>query len=277
MCDNEPSTKSLQDSAIRSLAGVEVIPQGPPEGDHKANGREEMAVREVKRQCRTLRISAVQNTGVRIADDSPLLSWLPRLRSARHEQNAKWHRREDERNEANWTKMEKHKSTRHEARGTRHEARGTRHEHRPALVDRIRSAHNFSQVSLDTCFVSTSATFSALCTVIRRTRPKATHDWYGQESNFQRLAVLSRTLVPPETRVFPALPQVHEQKMQSFKIKKLICNTEETTMEVWPNKQHLTAKKMAKTSSRLKPRFILSPERTRMTRTTGKNMGRRYQ
>ena len=47
-----------------------------------ANGREERAVREVKRQCRTLRISAEQNTGVRIADDSPLLSWLPR--SAAH-------------------------------------------------------------------------------------------------------------------------------------------------------------------------------------------------
>ena len=56
-----------------------MIPQGPPEGDHMANGRVEMAVREVKRQCRTLRISAEQNTSVRIADDSPLLSWLPRF------------------------------------------------------------------------------------------------------------------------------------------------------------------------------------------------------
>ena len=56
-----------------------MIPQGPPEGDHMVNGRFEMAVREVKRQCRTLRISAEQNTSVRIADDSPLLSWLPRF------------------------------------------------------------------------------------------------------------------------------------------------------------------------------------------------------
>ena len=39
----------------------------------------EMAVREVKRQCRTLRISAEHNTNVRIADDSPLLSWLQRF------------------------------------------------------------------------------------------------------------------------------------------------------------------------------------------------------
>ena len=79
ICDNEPSTKALQDTVIHACVGVEVIPQGPPEGDHMANGRVEMAVREVKRQCRTLRISTEHNTGVRIADDSPLLSWLPRF------------------------------------------------------------------------------------------------------------------------------------------------------------------------------------------------------
>ena len=50
--------------------------RGPIEGDHMANGRVEMVVREVKRQCRTLRISAEHNTGVRIVDDSPLLSGL---------------------------------------------------------------------------------------------------------------------------------------------------------------------------------------------------------
>ena len=78
-CDNEPSTKALQDAVIHACVGVEVIPQEPPEGDHMTNGRVEMAVREVKRQSRTLRISAEQNTSVRIADDSPLLSWLPRF------------------------------------------------------------------------------------------------------------------------------------------------------------------------------------------------------
>ena len=72
-CDNEPSTKALQDAVIHACVGVEVIP------DHMANGRVEMAVREVKRQCRSLRISAEHTTGVRISDDSPLLSWLPRF------------------------------------------------------------------------------------------------------------------------------------------------------------------------------------------------------
>ena len=75
-CDNEPSTKALQDAVIHACVGVEVIPQGKPKGDHMANGRVEMAVREVKRQCGTHRFSAEQNTSVRIADDSPLLSWL---------------------------------------------------------------------------------------------------------------------------------------------------------------------------------------------------------
>ena len=64
---------------IHACVGVEVIPQRPLEGDHMANGRVEMAVREVKPQCRTLRISAEQNTSVRIADDSPSLRWLPRF------------------------------------------------------------------------------------------------------------------------------------------------------------------------------------------------------
>ena len=76
-CDNEPSTKALQDAVIHACEGVEVMPQGLPDGDHMANGRVEMAVRDVKRQCRTLRISAEHNTGVRIADDGPLLSRLP--------------------------------------------------------------------------------------------------------------------------------------------------------------------------------------------------------
>ena len=78
-CDDEPSTEALQDEMIHACVGVEVVPQEPLEVDHMANGRVEMAVSEVKRRCRTLRISAEQNTIVRIEDDSPLLSWLPRF------------------------------------------------------------------------------------------------------------------------------------------------------------------------------------------------------
>ena len=42
-CDDEPSTKALQDAVIQVCVGVEVIPQGPLEGDHMANGRVGMA------------------------------------------------------------------------------------------------------------------------------------------------------------------------------------------------------------------------------------------
>ena len=47
-----------------------------------ANGRVETAVREVKRQCRTLRMSAEQQISVRVEDDSPLLSSLPHVVAA---------------------------------------------------------------------------------------------------------------------------------------------------------------------------------------------------
>ena len=56
-CDNEPSTKSLQGAVMQACAGEQEIPQGPLAGDHMANGRVDMVVREVKRQYRTLRIS----------------------------------------------------------------------------------------------------------------------------------------------------------------------------------------------------------------------------
>ena len=42
-CDNEPITNALQGAVIHACAGVEVIPQGPPEGGRMANGRVEMA------------------------------------------------------------------------------------------------------------------------------------------------------------------------------------------------------------------------------------------
>ena len=65
-CDNETSTKARQDAVNHACVGVEVIPQGPHKGDHMANGRVEMTVREVKQERRTLRTSAEHHTGVRL-------------------------------------------------------------------------------------------------------------------------------------------------------------------------------------------------------------------
>ena len=106
-CDNEPSTTALQDAVIHACVGVDVIPQGPLEGDHMANGLVEMAVRTVKRQCRTHRNSAEQNTSVRITDDSPFLCWLFRFAAQVIHKNEDPQRRKDERNEENRSKMEK--------------------------------------------------------------------------------------------------------------------------------------------------------------------------
>ena len=69
------------------------------------NGRVEMAVREVKRQCRTLGISAEHNTDARIAHDRPLLSWL--VRFAAHVMNKMRIGKEGKTSEENWSKMEK--------------------------------------------------------------------------------------------------------------------------------------------------------------------------
>ena len=72
-----------------------------------ANGRVALVVREAKRQCRSLRTSAEQNTGVRIADDSPPLVWLPRFAAPVMNKMRIGSDGKKERNYANWTKMEK--------------------------------------------------------------------------------------------------------------------------------------------------------------------------
>ena len=98
-CDDEPSTKPLQDALIQACAGVEVIPQGPLDGDHMANGRVQMAVRKVNRLCRTLWISAEQHTTAVFPCCSP-----------RHEHNENRQGWKKERIETNW-RMEKANGT----------------------------------------------------------------------------------------------------------------------------------------------------------------------
>ena len=80
-CDNEPATKAVQEAVCKALTGVEVILSGPPEGDHRANGLVENAVKEIKRFCRTLGIASELKRGERISDDHPVMSWLPRYAS----------------------------------------------------------------------------------------------------------------------------------------------------------------------------------------------------
>ena len=53
-----------------------------------------------------MQCSAEQNTSVRIADDSPLLSCLPRF-AAQFMNKMRSEKMENEHTETNWTKMEK--------------------------------------------------------------------------------------------------------------------------------------------------------------------------
>ena len=64
---------------IRACAGVEVIPRGPPVGDHMANVRVEIALREVKRCAEHSGFQLNNRQMYASADDCPLLSWLPRI------------------------------------------------------------------------------------------------------------------------------------------------------------------------------------------------------
>ena len=56
--------------------GVEIVLRESPAGEHQANGVAECAVREVKRQVRTLRYALEECLGP-VPEAHPLLRWLP--------------------------------------------------------------------------------------------------------------------------------------------------------------------------------------------------------
>ena len=57
MSDNEPALVKLKTMVDEHLKNVEVVHKTCPVGDHAANGSIEVAVREIKRQMRSLRLS----------------------------------------------------------------------------------------------------------------------------------------------------------------------------------------------------------------------------
>eukprot|EP00973_Karenia_brevis_P021134 2906149-Karenia_brevis.AAC.1 len=78
-CDNEPAIVALRSAVIKQCDDLELWPQGPPEGDHRAHGLPESLVNEMKRQIKILRKQTERALSVRIPDDSPALAWLPRF------------------------------------------------------------------------------------------------------------------------------------------------------------------------------------------------------
>ena len=75
--DGEPAMRALKEESARRVDGVEAIPRECPVGDHQKNGDIEVAVRELKRQMRAVRMSLEQRLGRVLAEDDPLLMWIP--------------------------------------------------------------------------------------------------------------------------------------------------------------------------------------------------------
>ena len=75
--DGEPAMKALKEESARKVAEVEAISRECPVGDHQKNGEIESAVRELKRQMRAVRMSLEGRLGRALADDDPLLMWIP--------------------------------------------------------------------------------------------------------------------------------------------------------------------------------------------------------
>ena len=83
-CENELSMKIFQEAMIHSCV--------------------EVAVREMKRQCRIiLRISAEHNTIVRITDDISLLNWIPHFAMQCLNKNENWSKME----KSQWRNLER--------------------------------------------------------------------------------------------------------------------------------------------------------------------------
>ena len=66
----------MKEAAARDAA-VNAQPRESPVGDHQANGDIETAVKEAKRQVRTLRYATEAHIGRKLKATEPLAVWLP--------------------------------------------------------------------------------------------------------------------------------------------------------------------------------------------------------
>ena len=77
--DAENAMVSLKESAARQCPGVESNNRNCPVGDHRANGHIESAVKQIKGQMRSIRLSLEQKLGAKLREDHTLLQWIPRF------------------------------------------------------------------------------------------------------------------------------------------------------------------------------------------------------
>ena len=75
--DSENAMVSLKEAAAKLCEGVESVSRNCPVGDHRANGHAESSVKQVKGQMRSIRLSLEQKLGIKLAEDHPLLQWIP--------------------------------------------------------------------------------------------------------------------------------------------------------------------------------------------------------
>ena len=75
--DNEPSIKALK-AQVKGASKMDVTLEESKTGDHQSNGLAEVAVRETKRQCRSMKSSLQEKLNCEIDEMHPLLIWIAR-------------------------------------------------------------------------------------------------------------------------------------------------------------------------------------------------------
>ena len=76
--DGEPSIVALKTATLLTSPFVELVLRESPVGEHATNGVAESAMREVKRQTRTLKFALEAHVG-KIVESHSILKWIPTM------------------------------------------------------------------------------------------------------------------------------------------------------------------------------------------------------
>ena len=76
--DGEPSIVPLKTVTLLASPSVELVFRESPVGEHATNGVAESAMREVKRQTRTLKFALEGHVG-KIVESHSILKWIPTM------------------------------------------------------------------------------------------------------------------------------------------------------------------------------------------------------
>ena len=76
--DNEPASLALNGEVVKALPDVKLTPVEAQTGDHRSNCEAEVAVKEVKRQCRAILSTLEEKMKMKISDMHSIMAWIPR-------------------------------------------------------------------------------------------------------------------------------------------------------------------------------------------------------